>query len=145
MSFIAMMNSLNLPPPSSPFPLAFFFALLTYCSMNSWIRWVCSASSQDHGNGAIRPTAIAVVGLSDKEGRPSYRVARKMQRLGYKIIPINPSHESILGEKCYASLQDLDQPIDVIQVFRAKEKSVEIAKEGSLSFVCFNNTVQSSK
>jgi O-acetylhomoserine (thiol)-lyase len=100
------------------------------CNDESIIRWVCSSSSQPHGNPPVtRPTVIAVIGLSDKEGRPSYRVARKMQRLGYKIIPINPLHSEILGEKCYKSLAEVDQLVDVIQVFRAKEYSVEIAQE----------------
>jgi len=105
------------------------------CNDESVIRWVCSSSSQPHGDPPVnRPTVIAVIGLSDKEGRPSFRVGRKMQRLGYKIIPINPSHNEILGEKCYKSLAEVDQPVDVIQVFRAKEYSVELAKEGTTSF-----------
>lgn len=101
------------------------------CNDEGILRWVCASSSQPHGTPPVtRPTTIAVIGLSDKEGRPSYRVGRKMQRLGYKIIPINPSHKEILGEKCYKSLAEVDQPVDVIQVFRAKEYAVQLVKEG---------------
>jgi len=101
------------------------------CNDEAIIKWVCSVSAQPHGDPpVVRPTVIAVIGLSDKETRPSYRVARKMQRLGYKIIPINPSHSQILGEKCYKSLAEIDHDVDVIQIFRAKEYSVELAREG---------------
>jgi len=61
---------------------------------------------------------IAVVGLSDNPAKASYGVSRYMQAQGYRIIPINPAVESVLGEKSYASLSDLPEKPDVVNVFR---------------------------
>ena len=57
---------------------------------------------------------IAVVGLSDKPDRPSYVVADYLKRHGFKIIPVNPTIESTLGEKSYPSLDKIPEPIDVV-------------------------------
>jgi predicted CoA-binding protein len=62
---------------------------------------------------------IAVVGLTDSPGRASFGVSQYMQRRGYRIIPINPTRDSILGEKCFASLGDVPEKIDLVNVFRA--------------------------
>ncbi len=64
---------------------------------------------------------IAVVGLSPKPERPSYRVAAYLQSQGYKIIPVNPGHHEILGEKSYSTLRDIPHPIDIVDVFRRSE------------------------
>ena len=64
---------------------------------------------------------IAVVGLSNKRYRPSYGVAEYMQREGYRIIPVNPNETEILGEKCYARLEDIPGPIDIVDIFRRSE------------------------
>jgi predicted CoA-binding protein len=64
---------------------------------------------------------IAVVGLSPKAGRPSFQVAQHMQRLGYRIIPVRPGVDSVLGEKAYASLADIPAKPDLVDVFRAPE------------------------
>lgn len=72
---------------------------------------------------------IAVVGLSDNPGRTSYQIAKIMQDNGYKIIPINPMVEVVLGEKAYPSLKDVDEPIDIINVFRRSEYLPAIAKD----------------
>ena len=61
---------------------------------------------------------IAVVGLSDNPSRASFGVAQYMQRHGYRILPVNPGVESVLGEKSYASLADLPVKPDVVNVFR---------------------------
>lgn len=61
---------------------------------------------------------IAVVGLSDKPDRDSYRVAEYLQRAGYRIIPVNPAIREVLGEKAYASLRDVPEKIDVVDIFR---------------------------
>src|SRR5690625_3314713 len=74
---------------------------------------------------------IAVVGLSDKPDRTSYEVSEAMQKAGYKIIPVNPSVDSVLGEKAYASLLDIKEEIDIINVFRRPEFLPEIAKEAA--------------
>ncbi|KHE66800.1 CoA-binding protein, partial [Halobacillus sp. BBL2006] len=72
---------------------------------------------------------IAVVGLSDKPHRTSYQVSKAMQEAGYKIIPVNPSIQESLGEKSYASLKDVKEPIDIINVFRRSEYLPEVARE----------------
>lgn len=72
---------------------------------------------------------IAVVGLSDHPERTSYQIARAMQQNGYRIIPVNPNVSEVLGEKAFASLKDVDDPIDIINVFRKPEHLINIAKE----------------
>lgn len=73
---------------------------------------------------------IAVIGLSPKENRPSYRVAKAMQGFGYSIIPVRPAVEEVLGEKAYAGLADIPADrlcdIDVVNVFRAADKIAPI-------------------
>jgi len=64
------------------------------------------------------PRTLAVVGLSDDPGKASYRVSAYMQAHGYKILPVNPGIESALGEKSYASLSELPEKPDVVNVFR---------------------------
>ncbi|WP_044479212.1 CoA-binding protein [Paenibacillus antibioticophila] len=73
---------------------------------------------------------IAVVGLSDKSDRTSYMVAAAMQQKGYRIIPVNPAVQGeILEEKVYASLSDIPEPIDIVNVFRRSEHTPEVARE----------------
>lgn len=62
---------------------------------------------------------IAVVGLSPQPARPSYRVAQAMQRYGYRIVPVRPLVDEMLGEKAYASLADIPFQVDLVDVFRA--------------------------
>lgn len=61
---------------------------------------------------------IAVVGLSDKPDRPSNEVADYLKAQGYRIIPVNPTIKAALGEKAYASLRELPERVDVVQIFR---------------------------
>jgi predicted CoA-binding protein len=68
--------------------------------------------------GDGRGRTIAVVGLSDNPSKPSHYVSAYMQQHGYKIYPVNPSIETVLGEKSYASLTDLPVKPDVVNVFR---------------------------
>lgn len=72
---------------------------------------------------------IAVVGLSDNPNRTSYEVSAAMQQAGYKIIPVNPMVDEVLGEKAYASLAEVEEKIDIINVFRRSELLPDIAKE----------------
>jgi uncharacterized protein len=72
---------------------------------------------------------IVVVGLSSNPERPSYRVSRYMQDHGYRIIPVNPQEESVLGEHSYASLADVPPPVDFVDVFRRAEECPQIARE----------------
>jgi uncharacterized protein len=61
---------------------------------------------------------IAVVGLSPDPLRPSHSVARYLQRVGYRIIPVNPNVDQVLGERAYRSLRQIPHPVDVVDVFR---------------------------
>ncbi len=72
---------------------------------------------------------IAVVGLSDNPLRPSYGVAEYMQSQGYRIIPVNPAVEKVLGEKAYASLMDVPVSIDIVDIFRRPEFVPPIVQE----------------
>ena len=71
---------------------------------------------------------IAVVGLSPKEIRPSHGVARYLQSVGYKIVPVNPGHPEILGEKSYPTLHDIPFEVDVVDVFRRPEHVLPITE-----------------
>jgi uncharacterized protein len=64
---------------------------------------------------------IAVVGLSNRRHRPSYGVAEYMQSAGYRIIPVNPAETEVLGEKCYARLEDIPVRVDIVNIFRRSE------------------------
>ncbi|HFR3361760.1 TPA: CoA-binding protein, partial [Streptococcus suis] len=74
---------------------------------------------------------IAMVGLSSREETAAYRVSKLMQEAGYKIIPVNPKAAggTILGELVYSSLAEIDQPIDIVDVFRRSEFLPEVAQE----------------
>lgn len=71
---------------------------------------------------------IAVVGLSDKPERDSFRVARYLQDHGYEIIPVNPRADEILGQKAYPDLASVPVPVDVVNVFRRSDAVPEIAE-----------------
>ena len=81
--------------------------------------------------GELLKTArvIAVVGLSSRKHRPSFGVSEYMQRAGYRIIPINPNESSILGEKAYASIEDVPEKIDIVDIFRRSEFVPEIVEQ----------------
>ena len=79
--------------------------------------------------GDGRGRTIAVVGLSENPGKPSHYVSAYMQQHGYKIYPVNPSIESVLGEKSYASLKDLPVKPDVVNVFRLPDQIPAIVDE----------------
>ncbi|MCI0407026.1 MAG: CoA-binding protein [Acidobacteria bacterium] len=64
---------------------------------------------------------FAVVGLSPKPHRDSHKVARFLQEHGYRIIPVRPGADSILGERCYATLGEIPQKVDVVNLFRRSE------------------------
>lgn len=68
-----------------------------------------------------RARTIAVVGLSADPRRPSHGVARYLQRVGYRIVPVNPHVEEVLGEVAYARLREVPHAIDVVDVFRRSE------------------------
>jgi uncharacterized protein len=70
------------------------------------------------GDPPSQPRTIAVIGLADNPNKPSNYVPAYMQKQGYRILPINPTVETVLGEKSYASLADLPVKPDVVNVFR---------------------------
>jgi predicted CoA-binding protein len=64
---------------------------------------------------------IAVVGLSANWWRPSYFAAKYMQEHGYRVIPVNPQYSAVLGERCYASVRDIPEKVDIVDCFRRSE------------------------
>ncbi|WP_181348890.1 CoA-binding protein [Thalassobacillus sp. CUG 92003] len=80
-------------------------------------------------NGLQASKIIAVIGLSDKPHRTSYQISKAMQEAGYRIIPVNPNVDQVLGQRAYLSLLDVEDPIDIINVFRRSEFLPEIANE----------------
>ena len=72
---------------------------------------------------------VAVVGLSPKTDRPSYRVASYLKEQGYKIIPVNPNESEILGETSYPDLSSIPEPVDVVDIFRRPEDVTPVVEE----------------
>ena len=74
---------------------------------------------------------VAVVGISSKPWRPSHEVASYLQQHGYRIVPVNPNEQEVLGEQVYASLLDIPEDIhvDVVDVFRRAEHTPEVARD----------------
>ena len=73
--------------------------------------------------------SIAVVGLSANWNRPSFFASKYMQQKGYKIIPVNPRYSEILGEKCYKSLLDIEEKVDIVDCFRRSDDIFPIATD----------------
>ena len=76
-----------------------------------------------------RVRTIAVVGLSPQPARPSFRVAQAMQRYGFRIVPVRPLVDSVLGEQAYANLADIPFQVDLVDVFRAAEHVPAIVEQ----------------
>lgn len=72
---------------------------------------------------------IAIVGLSNHWYRPSFFAAKYMQDHGYRIIPVNPNHAEILGEKCHPELAAIPEPVDIVDIFRRPESTPQLARE----------------
>jgi predicted CoA-binding protein len=72
---------------------------------------------------------IAVVGLSGNPDRPSFGVAQYLQSKGYRILPVNPTIDSILGERSYASVSEIPEKVDIVDVFRRSEFVPALAEE----------------
>jgi predicted CoA-binding protein len=87
-----------------------------------------ATASSDPIADVLRETkTIAVVGLSSNPTRPSFEVAQYMQSVGYRIIPVNPNEKEVLGEKAYARLEDIPEPVDMVDVFRRAEDVPAVA------------------
>jgi uncharacterized protein len=74
-------------------------------------------------------STIAIVGLSSNELRASFFVGYYLKRHGYRVIPVNPRETEILGERCYPSLLDVPEPVDIVNVFRAPDALPGIARD----------------
>ena len=72
---------------------------------------------------------VAIVGLSDQWHRPSNFVGKYLQHLGWRVVPVNPRCDSILGEKCYARLEDIPFAVDMVDVFRRTQDVLPIAEQ----------------
>jgi predicted CoA-binding protein len=72
---------------------------------------------------------IAMVGASSDPEKPSHGIMRKLQRVGYRVIPVNPRETEVLGEKAYASLEEIPVPVDIVDVFRRAEDTPPIADQ----------------
>lgn len=72
---------------------------------------------------------VAVVGLSSDPTRDSYQIAQYLQGKGYRVIPVNPNETEVLGERAHASLADVPEQIDVVDVFRRPEETPEVARQ----------------
>lgn len=90
----------------------------------------------NHGSGVQDPITsileryktLAIVGLSSRPSRPSHGVASYLKARGYRIIPVNPNEGSVLGEKAYASLDDVPGPVEVVVIFRRPEHVPEVVE-----------------
>lgn len=76
-----------------------------------------------------RYRTVAIVGLSAEWHRPSFFVAKYLIEHGFRVIPVNPRYPQILGERCYAKLSDIPEPVDIVDVFRRPEDCVPVAEE----------------
>jgi len=72
---------------------------------------------------------IAMVGLSANWYRPSYFAAKYMLDHGYRVIPVNPSYKEVLGQKCYPSLKDIPEKVDIVDCFRKSEEIMPLADD----------------
>lgn len=73
--------------------------------------------------------SIAVVGLSRDPSKAAHAIPARMQRAGFRVIPVNPSLESVLGEKAYPSLGDVPEPVEVVLVFRPSAEAAGVARD----------------
>jgi uncharacterized protein len=76
-------------------------------------------------------TTIAVVGASSNPAKASHGIMQKLQRAGYRVIPVNPRETEVLGERSYASLVDIPDHVDIVDVFRHSEDTPAIADEAA--------------
>jgi predicted CoA-binding protein len=87
------------------------------------------ALSEHPRNVLTRYRRIAMVGVSGNPTRASYRALVHMKSKGYTIYPVNPSYDEILGLKCYKSLLDINQPVDIVDIFRRADTVLPLVSE----------------
>ncbi|RLD15906.1 CoA-binding protein [candidate division KSB1 bacterium] len=76
-----------------------------------------------------RSKNIAVVGISNKPYRDSYTVTKVLMDYGYRIFPVNPNYDEVLGMKCYGSLKEITEPIDIVDIFRRPDQVMPVVEE----------------
>jgi predicted CoA-binding protein len=76
-----------------------------------------------------QPKTIAVVGASTTPGKPAHDIPAYLQAQGYRIVPVNPREGEIFGARAFASLRDVDVPIDVVEVFRPPKEALAVARD----------------
>ncbi|HEV2294419.1 MAG TPA: CoA-binding protein [Tepidisphaeraceae bacterium] len=95
----------------------------------------CPMPSRGQGSDAaaiermLSANRIAVVGLSDDPGRPSFQIASYLRGEGYEIVPVNPTHAAVMGLKSYPTLQDVPGQVDVVNVFRRPAFCADITRD----------------
>jgi predicted CoA-binding protein len=77
----------------------------------------------------LKAKRVAIVGLSDDPSRPSHGIAGYLAANGFEIIPVNPNHGQVLGQKCYASLRDVPGAIDLVNVFRRPQFCADVTRD----------------
>jgi uncharacterized protein len=91
-------------------------------STNVSLHGSASAAPNDPVTEILKTSrTIAVVGLSNRKFRPSYGVADYLKSVAYRIIPVNPLETEVLGERCYARLEDIPEKVDIVDIFRRSE------------------------
>jgi uncharacterized protein len=90
----------------------------------------CMGDEQDYAKKVLEEShTIAMVGLSPSEDKPSNGVAKYLKRAGYRVIPVNPAYEEILGETSYKSLSDIPEKVDVVDIFMRADKLLPVVEE----------------
>lgn len=77
----------------------------------------------------VSARVIAMVGASADPDRASNGIFRRLQQVGYRVLPVNPNQQEVFGERAYARLEDIEEPVDIVNVFRRAEHTPEIADE----------------
>ncbi|HBL17843.1 MAG: hypothetical protein A2X36_00795 [Elusimicrobia bacterium GWA2_69_24] len=86
------------------------------------------AESQDY-EPMLEMQVVAVVGCSPDPAKPSCRVASYLMEAGYRVIPVNPKFEEILGERCYPDLRAIPEPVEVVDIFRKADQVLGVVQE----------------
>jgi predicted CoA-binding protein len=77
----------------------------------------------------LKAKRVAIVGMSDDPSRPSHGIAGYLAAHGYEVIPVNPNHDQVLGQQCYAALADVPGEIDLVNVFRRPQFCADVTRE----------------
>ncbi|MCX8090368.1 MAG: CoA-binding protein [Verrucomicrobiae bacterium] len=102
----------------------------TYAAMNTACEFpLQNATPEEIRQLLASARTVAIVGLSDKPERDSYRVAHYLKQHGYRIIPVNPNVTAVHGERAFASLRDVPGPVDIVDIFRKPDAVPEIIED----------------